>query len=158
MTTGSQSCRAGARRRAVGVIINASQRLGTAPRWNETLTLRFPVTAEPELIVYSALDEKPGDLQSDRAKSAGNHIRRIRPQLQLPVMNPIVLKIRRMCRGPKLSLPIWAGIWIDQQIDCLSVALRLARVVHNALERHAIVLGTRPDIDWHANVLYRSKR
>jgi hypothetical protein len=26
-------------------------RLGTAPRWNETLTLRFPVTAERELIV-----------------------------------------------------------------------------------------------------------
>lgn len=37
------------------------------------------------------------------------------PQLQLPVMNPIVLKIRRLCRGPKLSLPIWAGIWVEKR-------------------------------------------
>jgi Fe-S-cluster containining protein len=37
------------------------------------------------------------------------------PQLQLPVMNPIVLKIRKLCRGPKLSLPIWAGIWVEKR-------------------------------------------
>ncbi len=34
------------------------------------------------------------------------------PQIQLPVMNPIVIKIRKLCRGPKLALPIWAGIWV----------------------------------------------
>lgn len=34
------------------------------------------------------------------------------PQLQLPVMNPIVLRIRKMCRGPRLALPLWAGIWV----------------------------------------------
>lgn len=34
------------------------------------------------------------------------------PQIQLPVMNPIVIKIRKLCRGPKLALPIWVGIWV----------------------------------------------
>lgn len=34
------------------------------------------------------------------------------PQIQLPVMNPIVIKIKKLCRGPRLALPIWAGIWV----------------------------------------------
>ena len=37
------------------------------------------------------------------------------PQIQLPVMNPIVIKIRKLCHGPKLALPIWVGIWVAKQ-------------------------------------------
>jgi Fe-S-cluster containining protein len=36
------------------------------------------------------------------------------PQLQLPVMNPLVLKIRKMCRGPRMALPLWVGIWVKR--------------------------------------------
>lgn len=33
------------------------------------------------------------------------------PQIQLPVLNPLARRIRRLCRGPKLALPLWIGIW-----------------------------------------------
>ncbi|MFN3430389.1 MAG: YkgJ family cysteine cluster protein [Candidatus Sericytochromatia bacterium] len=36
------------------------------------------------------------------------------PQVQLPVSNAIAARIRLMCQGPKLSLPIWAGIWVSR--------------------------------------------
>lgn len=36
------------------------------------------------------------------------------PQFQLPVMNPLVLKIRALCRGPRLSLPLWVGAWVKR--------------------------------------------
>jgi Fe-S-cluster containining protein len=34
------------------------------------------------------------------------------PQIQLPVLNPLARRIRRLCQGPKLALPIWIGIWV----------------------------------------------
>ncbi|MEB3195704.1 MAG: YkgJ family cysteine cluster protein [Candidatus Sericytochromatia bacterium] len=37
------------------------------------------------------------------------------PRLQLPVLNPISRRIRLLCQGPKLSLPVWLGIWIWRQ-------------------------------------------
>lgn len=39
-------------------------------------------------------------------------LRAVKPQIQLPVLNPLARRIRRLCRGPKLSLPIWIGIWL----------------------------------------------
>jgi Fe-S-cluster containining protein len=41
-----------------------------------------------------------------------HQLKRTGPQIQLPVMNPIVRQIRKLCQGPKLALPIWAGIWV----------------------------------------------
>ena len=34
------------------------------------------------------------------------------PQVQLPVSNAIARRIRQLCHGPKLALPIWVGIWV----------------------------------------------
>lgn len=34
------------------------------------------------------------------------------PQVQLPVSNALAKKIRKLCEGPKLALPIWTGIWV----------------------------------------------
>jgi Fe-S-cluster containining protein len=34
------------------------------------------------------------------------------PQVQLPVMNAIVSRIRALCRGPKQSLPLWSAAWV----------------------------------------------
>ncbi|HEY9722285.1 MAG TPA: YkgJ family cysteine cluster protein [Oscillatoriaceae cyanobacterium] len=44
-----------------------------------------------------------------------NALQRSGPQFQLPVMNPIVIKLRKLCRGPRLSLPLWASIWVRKQ-------------------------------------------
>lgn len=39
------------------------------------------------------------------------------PQFQLPVMNPIVRQIRRLCQGPRQSLPMWVAGWVRRQRD-----------------------------------------
>ena len=36
------------------------------------------------------------------------------PQVQLPVSNSLARRIRLLCEGPKLALPIWVGIWVTR--------------------------------------------
>lgn len=36
------------------------------------------------------------------------------PQVQLPVSNALAKRIRRLCEGPQLALPIWVGIWVTR--------------------------------------------
>jgi Fe-S-cluster containining protein len=48
-----------------------------------------------------------GELLLEQLAAAG-------PQIQLPVMNPLVLKIRKLCRGPRMALPLWVGIWVER--------------------------------------------
>ena len=35
-------------------------------------------------------------------------------QVQLPVADGLAKRIRRLCQGPSLSLPIWVGIWVSR--------------------------------------------
>jgi len=37
--------------------------------------------------------------------------------LAAPVMNPIVRQIRRLCQGPRQSLPMWVAGWVRRQRD-----------------------------------------
>lgn len=43
-----------------------------------------------------------------------NLLARRGPQFQLPVMNPIVIKLRKLCSGPRMSLPLWVAAWVRQ--------------------------------------------
>ncbi|MEB3329075.1 MAG: hypothetical protein VKQ33_07570 [Candidatus Sericytochromatia bacterium] len=45
----------------------------------------------------------------------GAWLARSRPQLQLPVLDPIARAIRLRCHGPKLALPLWVGIWVARR-------------------------------------------
>lgn len=51
---------------------------------------------------------------SEQGENLLRMLARAGPQIQLPVMNPLVLKIRKLCRGPRMSLPLWVGIWVNR--------------------------------------------
>lgn len=66
---------------------------------------------------YFAAREWPAKLPKVYACSAQgdnmlNLLAREGPQMQLPVMNPIVKRIRKLCAGPKQALPMWAAGWV----------------------------------------------
>lgn len=43
-----------------------------------------------------------------------HQLTRLGPQIQLPVLNTLVLRIRKLCRGPRMALPLWVGIWVKR--------------------------------------------
>jgi Fe-S-cluster containining protein len=51
---------------------------------------------------------------SDQGENLLALLRRAGPQFQLPVMNPIIIKLRKLCSGPRMSLPLWVAGWVRQ--------------------------------------------